>query len=79
MQRMPSLASQAKTLTLTVANALAHAAKTGNVKADDATIKKRVETCQSCRQLQGLRCSSCGCYVHLKTGIQVEKCPLGKW
>jgi len=79
VKSMPSLGKQIANLTLSVANVIAHAIKTGAIRADDATITKRVGVCQSCRQLQGLRCATCGCYVHIKTGIQKEKCPLGKW
>jgi hypothetical protein len=58
---------------------IAHAVQTGQIKADDKVIERRVHICKDCRHLENTRCSVCGCFVTLKAGLKVEKCPLGKW
>lgn len=55
--------------------------------ADEETVKQRQAICNDCPYWEdtGLigwgfgRCGKCGCAGHLKLGIAVEKCPLGKW
>jgi hypothetical protein len=77
--QLPDLSRRLTNLALTVANVIAHALKTGQVKADTSTIERRVHACKDCRHLEKARCSVCGCYVTAKAGLKAEKCPLGKW
>lgn len=65
---------------MSVKNAVGHALRTGKIKADDETIKKRVDTCFNCEYLQNKsRCKACGCFVVAKAGLDAEKCPKGYW
>ena len=81
--RIAKAASKAATmagdLTLTAANVVAHAASTGQIKAEPELVQRRVDTCKKCPHLQNGRCSTCGCYVAAKAGLKVAKCPLSKW
>ncbi|OMI16719.1 DUF6171 family protein [Leptospira weilii] len=44
---------------------------------------KRLSLCLSCplllKTFLSERCSSCGCFVRLKTKLKSESCPIGKW
>jgi hypothetical protein len=50
-------------------------------KASLETKKKRMDTCLSCPEIVSLtkQCKKCGCFMELKTGLQLSKCPIGKW
>jgi hypothetical protein len=78
-RQMPTILEQAKNLTLSVANVLAHAKLTGKVKAEPQTVAIRVDLCKRCRHLFETRCSVCGCFISLKAGLSAEKCPLNLW
>lgn len=80
-RRMPPLKKQIANVTISLANAIAHAVQTGKTKADDAVISKRLSLCQSCRHLDKAagRCAVCGCFVTLKAGADSERCPIKKW
>jgi len=47
----------------------------------DEISKKRYDVCQQCPELIDLtkQCKQCGCFMLLKTKLEVSKCPLGKW
>jgi hypothetical protein len=79
INRMPSIVEQAKNLVLSTANVLAHAAVTGQVKAEPQVIGIRVDLCNKCRHLEKTRCTVCGCFIALKAGLKAEKCPMRKW
>lgn len=76
---MPPKSKQITNFVLSVANAIANAVKSGKIVAPEATISKRISVCNSCRHLDGNRCTVCGCFVTIKTGIASEKCPLNQW
>ena len=42
---------------------------------------RRLEICKSCPELIKLttQCKKCGCFMALKTKLQVATCPIGKW
>lgn len=77
--KYPSLYKMAENATLTVIQAIRHAVKTGEMIALDDVIKKRMDICSKCDRKSGVRCRECGCYINLKTAVQVAKCPIGKW
>jgi len=78
-REMPGILQQAKNFALSVANVLAHAAKTGRIKAEPQTVAIRVDLCNKCRHLAENRCTVCGCFIALKAGLKAEGCPLKKW
>lgn len=41
--------------------------------------EKRLATCENCGLLVDSRCSKCGCFVKIKSWMQTENCPEGKW
>ena len=49
--------------------------------ASESLQKERYSICNSCPEFIGLtkQCRKCGCFMHLKTKIQVAACPLNKW
>ena len=40
---------------------------------------KRMAICESCEFYKGVKCTKCGCFMHLKTVFAATKCPIGKW
>lgn len=75
----PSLSNQVKNLTVDIANVIAYAKLTGEVKADKDLVEKRVYLCKACPRLKNGRCTACGCFISLKAGLQASSCPLKKW
>ena len=55
----------------------------GKIFADRDVIRDRMVICLKCEYLlivnHEKRCSECGCFINTKIGLQVEKCPKGKW
>lgn len=43
--------------------------------------KKRLEICRSCDRLfkPTFQCKECGCFMKIKTRIESQSCPIGKW
>lgn len=43
--------------------------------------EKRYGICNSCPELAKLtrQCKKCGCFMKLKTQLEVATCPIGKW
>lgn len=76
---LPNLGKSAADLAKTMANALTHAVKTGEMTANPLVIEKRISVCSKCEKFTGQRCLECGCFVHLKAALQVSECPLKKW
>lgn len=76
---MPKIKEQIKNVALSLADAAAYALQNGKIKAADHEIEKRIKTCQACQHLDANRCSVCGCFISLKTGIASERCPIKKW
>ena len=42
---------------------------------------KRFEICKACPELikPTHQCKKCGCFMQLKTKLEIATCPLGKW
>lgn len=42
---------------------------------------KRFDICKSCPELIKItkQCKKCGCFMALKTQLQIATCPIGKW
>lgn len=53
----------------------------GSKKASEDLKKSRLDTCFSCPELISLtkQCKKCGCFMELKAGLEMSKCPIGKW
>jgi hypothetical protein len=49
--------------------------------ADEEKAKERYSICQSCPELIKLttQCKKCGCFMKVKTKLELATCPLGKW
>lgn len=75
--------SKAKQAMDTATNVVKHAAETGQILADDETIKKRKNICSKCDHLTGAghaqRCKLCGCFVGMKAALVGANCPAKKW
>ena len=80
--------SKPPSLTKMVTNVMQSASKwvaRGMQHTDEATLKMRIETCQSCKfwNPKGFnntgRCMKCGCSTWAKLRMATEKCPIGKW
>lgn len=76
---LPS-ASQMAHNALKAAGRLIKAGASGKpIIANPEAIQKRQEICASCEFLNGKRCTKCGCFTVLKTKLETEHCPAGKW
>jgi recombinational DNA repair protein RecR len=79
-REMPGVGKQVREVILSVANVLSFAARTGKVTAERDTVEKRLNLCRDCRHMtDNNRCTLCGCFLHLKTGLQSASCPIKKW
>ena len=49
--------------------------------ADEEKAKERYSICQSCPELIKLtkQCKKCGCFMSVKTKLELATCPLEKW
>lgn len=49
--------------------------------ADKKLSKLRLEICLGCPELikTTKQCKKCGCFMTLKTKLEIAKCPIGKW
>jgi hypothetical protein len=49
--------------------------------ADEGKSLERYSICKACPELIKLtkQCKKCGCLMHLKTKLELAKCPIGKW
>ena len=48
---------------------------------DENLGKERLEICKACPELIKLTttCKKCGCFMNVKTKLEMAKCPIGKW
>ena len=48
---------------------------------DQETSDSRYSICQACPELVKLtkQCKKCGCFMALKTKLEIATCPIGKW
>jgi hypothetical protein len=60
------------------ANAIAENKKIISSKSD---AQSRLDVCNKCKDLDKSlgRCTVCGCFVSIKTKVDYETCPIGKW
>ncbi len=60
------------------ANAIAENKKIISSKSD---AQSRLDVCNKCKDLDKSlgRCTVCGCFVSIKTKVDYETCPVGKW
>lgn len=49
--------------------------------AEEETSNARFDICLQCPELIKLsgQCKKCGCFMKLKTKLEIAKCPIGKW
>jgi len=49
--------------------------------AEEEKAKERYSICQSCPELIKLtkQCKKCGCFMAIKTKLELATCPIGKW
>lgn len=49
--------------------------------AEESLSNERYNICKSCPELIKLtkQCKKCGCFMAVKTKLQLATCPLGKW
>jgi len=47
----------------------------------DEDAAKRFDICKACPELIKLtsQCKQCGCFMKVKTKLEIAKCPLSKW
>jgi len=62
-----------------VKDIILHAGKTGEIRAPLNLKNKRLKICEKCKYLKGLRCSQCGCFMHIKADLIATRCPLDIW
>ena len=59
---------------------LAKAVFTGSqISSSPEEVQRRLAICHACEFYQNGRCLKCGCYMNLKTRLETEHCPIGKW
>jgi hypothetical protein len=71
----PGLLRMAMSATKALAGFVGSGFKT--VPAD--TQRQRIQTCATCEHHTGVRCKICGCFTSVKSRLQHEDCPIGKW
>lgn len=49
--------------------------------ADEALAEKRFSICKGCPELTAVtsQCKKCGCFMHIKTKLELATCPLNRW
>lgn len=78
--RKVTAATMAADLSRTAVSAMMQALKTGEILTHADVIIERLKICEApCEHKRGVRCAQCGCFISLKVGIAVAKCPVGKW
>lgn len=48
-------------------------------RATPEIVESRMQTCRSCPLFENGTCGDCGCVLKVKTTMDTEECPLGKW
>jgi len=77
----PSLTERAKNLAGSGARVAAGLIRGKAVKTTRQVQSTRLKICKSCALFDpdtGV-CGECGCFMEVKVGLAVERCPLGKW
>ena len=49
--------------------------------ADEELLNDRLAICRACPELIKIteQCKQCGCFMAIKTKLEISKCPIGKW
>ena len=78
---MPSLGEMSKNLFTSATGAIEHYRHTKVFAAQLKEKERRLSICKACEfiVLDGARCTKCGCFMEVKTGIASSKCPINKW
>lgn len=71
----PSMMEQISSVGMSVATWLA----AGAPNVDRSQRSERLRKCAHCEHLKGTRCALCGCFVRVKSWMQTETCPIGRW
>jgi hypothetical protein len=71
---------QVKSFLGTMMDVMSHGIKTGQV-VDRDKMEARLRICDKCEWLNRahLKCTICGCFLHLKAPLVAANCPKGKW
>lgn len=50
-------------------------------KAEEEIVNVRLDICRACPELIKIteQCKQCGCFMSIKTKLEISKCPIGKW
>jgi uncharacterized paraquat-inducible protein A len=82
-QTLPSTLQMAKNFGNSVVKNVTNVVKGEQLKATSEKSKERINICLKCKFITGKpsneRCGKCGCWLRLKTQLQSESCPIGKW
>ena len=80
-KQYPSIWKQAKNLATTATTAAKDAVQGKPILASEEVKKSRYDTCSACSSFdkEEGRCTECGCFMSVKTGLLSAKCPLDKW
>jgi hypothetical protein len=77
----PSIRQRAKNLTASGKRVVGGLIRGKAVKTTKQVQKTRLKICESCALFDPKTkvCGECGCFMEVKVGLAVERCPLGKW
>lgn len=79
--QMPTLGEMTKNIVTSAAEAIEHYRHTKIFIAQERERQRRLNVCKSCEfiVLDDMRCTKCGCFMMVKTGVAASKCPINKW
>jgi uncharacterized paraquat-inducible protein A len=79
----PSLSEQGKNLAKFSFDLVKNALRSGALMVSTEIKTQRLEICKSCEWYddnnEQSKCKKCGCFMILKTKLEVAKCTIGKW
>lgn len=77
----PSLAKEASNLLGASLRITKAAIRGKKISVSASEISRRLEICRDCEffESSSTRCLKCGCFLNLKTRLESEHCPIGKW
>lgn len=78
---LPSIREMVFGLTDAVKDNIKNLTQRGVVIATEEVATNRMNICLGCEFFikDDCRCSKCGCFMKLKTRLDVSKCPVNKW
>ena len=79
--KYPTYSRMAKNLGGSLVRVAKAALKGEDIKVNRAEKEKRHEICKGCVHYHSVddRCKLCGCLMSVKTTLNTESCPAGKW